>query len=139
MFLANVLQPALKPFVRRLVVQRRVSANLIRATHSLSNYPSAHWIRLRTNNAIESTSAAKVCTRNTKGAGSRDAGLTVAFKQPTQAESRWRRVNLLHLVALVAVGTKFPGGETRILSSLPADSVVNLQVDATLKPAIHSI
>jgi len=95
------------------------------------NYPAAHWLHLRTTNAIESTFATvKARTRTTKGAGSRDAGLAMAFKLLTQAESRWRRVNSPHLVTLVAVGTKFPDGKTRILPSLPSDSVVNLQVDA---------
>ena len=104
------------------------------------DYPAAHWIHLRTTNAIESTFATvKARTRKTKGAGSRDAGLAMAFKLLTQAESRWRRVNSPHLVALVAVGAKFPDGKTRILPSLPSDSVVNLQVDATLEPAIHNI
>jgi transposase-like protein len=104
------------------------------------DYPAAHWIHLRTTNAIESTFATvKARTRKTKGAGSRDAGLAMAFKLLTQAESRWRRVNSPHLVALVAVGTNFPNGKTRILPGLPADSVVNLQVDAALEPAIHNI
>jgi hypothetical protein len=63
----------------------------------------------------------------------------MAFKLLTQAESRWRRVNSPHLVALVAVGTKFPDGMTRILPDLPSVSVVNLQVDAALEPTIHNI
>ncbi|MGB3717646.1 MAG: IS256 family transposase [Candidatus Promineifilaceae bacterium] len=104
------------------------------------DYPAAHWLHLRTTNAIESTFATvKARTRITKGAGSRDAGLAMAFKLLTQAESRWRRVNSPHLVALVAVGTKFPDGMTRILPDLPSVSVVNLQVDATLEPTIHNI
>ena len=104
------------------------------------HYPDAHWLHLRTTNAIESTFATvKARTRTTKGAGSRDAGLAMAFKLLTQAEGRWRKVNSPHLVALVAAGVKFPDGETRILPSLPSDSVVNLQVDATLEPAIHNI
>jgi transposase-like protein len=104
------------------------------------DYPASHWLHLRTTNAIESTFATvKARTRVTKGAGSRDAGLAMAFKLLTQAESRWRRVNSPHLVALVAVGTKFPDGMTRILPDLPSVSVVNLQVDAALEPTIHNI
>ena len=104
------------------------------------DYPATHWLHLRTTNAIESTFATvKARTRTTKGAGSRDAGLAMAFKLLTQVERRWRRVNSPHLVALVAAGVKFPDGETRILPNLPSDSVVNLQVDATLEPAIHNI
>jgi transposase-like protein len=104
------------------------------------DYPAAHWLHLRTTNAIESTFATvKARTRITKGAGSRNAGLAMAFKLLTQAERRWRRVNSHHLVALVATGVKFPDGKTRILPDLSSDSIVNLQVDATLEPPIHNI
>ena len=104
------------------------------------NYPAAHWIHLRTTNAIESTFATvKARTRTTKGAGSRDAGLAMAFKLLTQAEKRWRRVNSPHLVALVHTGLEFPDGKTRILPDLPSDSVINLPVDATSELAIHNI
>ena len=104
------------------------------------DYPAAHWLHLRTTNAIESTFATvKARTRTTKGAGSRDAGLAMAFKLLTQAERRWRRVNSPHLVALVAAGVKFPDGETCILPNLPSDSVLNLQVNAAPEPAIHNI
>jgi transposase-like protein len=103
-------------------------------------FPAAHWIHLRTTNAIESTFATvKARTRITKGAGSRNAGLAMAFKLLTQAEKRWRKVNSPHLVSLVQAGVKFPDGETRILPDLPSDSVVNLQVDAALEPAIPNI
>ena len=104
------------------------------------DYPAAHWLHLRTTNAIESTFATvKARTRTTKGAGSRDAGLAMAFKLLTQAEKRWRRINSPHLVALVQAGVKFRDGKTRILPDLPSDSVVNLPVDATLESAIHNI
>lgn len=103
------------------------------------DYPGAHWIHLRSTNAIESTFATvKARTRVTKGAGSRDAGLAMAFKLLTQAEKRWRRVNSAHLVALVQTGVKFPNGQTRILPDLLTDSVVNLPVDATSGSAIHN-
>ena len=112
----------------------------INTLFTFMDYPVAHWLHLRTTNAIESTFATvKARTRATKGAGSRDAGLAMAFKLLTQAETRWRRVNSPHLVALVAVGTKFPDGKTRILPDLPSDSTVNLQVDVALEPAIHNI
>jgi transposase-like protein len=106
------------------------------------DYPAAHWIHLRSTNAIESTFATvKARTRTTKGAGSRDAGLAMAFKLLLQAEKRWRKVNAPHLMALVAAGLKFPDGKTRILPDLPSDSdsVVNLPLDATAQPAIHNI
>lgn len=104
------------------------------------NYPAAHWLHLRTTNAIESTFATvKARTRTTKGAGSRNAGLAMAFKLLTQAEKRWRRVNSPHLVALVHAGVKFPDGKTHILPDLPSDAVVNEPVDATSEAAIHNI
>src|SRR5690606_20723633 len=104
------------------------------------DYPASHWLHLRTTNAIESTFATvKARTRTTKGAGSRAAGLAMAFKLLTQAEKRWRRVNSPHLVALVHAGVKFRDGKTRILPDLPDNSVVNLPVDATYQSVIHNI
>jgi len=104
------------------------------------DYPAAHWIHLRTTNAIESTFATvKARTRSTKGAGSRKAGLAMAFKLLIMAEKRWRRVNSSHLVALVQTGIIFPDGKTRILPDLPSNSVVNSLVDATQELAIHNI
>lgn len=107
---------------------------------SFMSFPAAHWIHLRTTNAIESTFATvKARTRTTKGAGSRNAGLAMAFKLLTQAEKRWRKVNSPHLVALVQAGVKFPDGQTRVLPNLSSDSAVNLLVDAASESAIHNI
>lgn len=49
-------------------------------------------------------------TRVTKGAGSRAAGLAMAFKLIEAAEQRWRAVNSPHLVALVRAGASFEKG-----------------------------
>ena len=104
------------------------------------NYPAAHWIHLRTTNAIESSfSTVKARTRVTKGAGSRNAGLAMAFKLLLMAEKRWRKVNSAHLVLLVQAGMKFPDGKTRILPDLPSNSKKNLPTNATLELAIHNI
>jgi len=76
------------------------------------DFPAQHWIHLRTSNVIESSfSTVKARTRKTRGAGSRKAGLALAFKLLMAAERRWRRVNAPHLVALVRAGEKFPDGE----------------------------
>ena len=76
------------------------------------DFPAQHWIHLRTSNAIESAfSTVKARTRTTRGAGSRKAGLALAFKLLEAAEGRWRRINAPHLVALVRAGEKFPDGE----------------------------
>ena len=104
------------------------------------DYPAAHWIHLRTTNPIESAfSTVKARTRTTKGAGSRNAGLAMAFKLLLMAEKRWRKVNAAHLVPLVQAGVKFPDGKTRILPDLLSDSVVNSPMDAALELAIHNI
>src|ERR1035437_8508221 len=64
--------------------------------------PAEHWIHLKTTNPIESTFATvRLRTKVTKGAGSRSAGLAMAYKLITTAESRWRAVNAPHLVTLV--------------------------------------
>jgi len=87
------------------------------------NYPAAHWIHLRTTNAIESTfSTVKARTRSTKGAGSRKAGLAMVFKLLMMAEKRWRKVNSPHLVAVVQAGVRFPDGQTHVLPDMPKSS-----------------
>ena len=107
------------------------------------NFPAAHWIHLRTTNAIESTfSTVKARTRVTKGAGSRNAGLAMAFKLLLEGESRWRRVNSPHLVALVHAGVEFPDGMTRILPDMPEEAkqaVLKVQEDAADSASIHNI
>ena len=76
------------------------------------DFPAEHWLHLRTTNPIESSFATvKVRTRKTKGAGSRKAGLAMAFKLVLAAEKRWRKVNAPHLVALVRAGVEFKDGE----------------------------
>jgi len=76
------------------------------------DFPAEHWIHLRTTNPIESTfSTVKARTKKTKGAGSRQAGLAMAFKLLLAAEKRWRRINAPHLVALVQAGVKFSDGQ----------------------------
>ena len=84
------------------------------------DYPAEHWIHLRTTNPIESTfSTVKARTKKTKGAGSRKAGLAMAFKLLLAAEKRWRKVNAPHLVALVKAGVKFPNGQAAMFQSQP--------------------
>ena len=69
-------------------------------THS--DFPVEHWIHLRTTNVIESTFATvRLRTNKTKGAGSRSAGLAMAYKLLDAAQVRWRCVNAPHQVALV--------------------------------------
>ena len=76
------------------------------------DFPAEHWIHLRTTNPIESTfSTVKARTKRTKGAGSRKAGLAMAFKLLLGAEKHWRKLNAPHLVALVQAGATFSDGQ----------------------------
>ena len=72
------------------------------------DFPVEHWIHLRTTNVIESTFATvRLRTNKTKGAGSRSAGLAMAYKLLDAAQVRWRCVNAPHLVALVRAEATF--------------------------------
>ena len=76
------------------------------------DFPAEHWIHPRTTNPIESPFATvKTRTRQTKGAGSRQAGLAMAFKLILAAQDHWRKVNAPHLVALVRAGVQFKDGK----------------------------
>jgi len=76
------------------------------------DFPAEHHVHLRTTNPIESTfSTVRLRQRVTKGAGSREAGLAMAFKLLEAAQQRWRRVNAPHLVALVRAGARFIDGQ----------------------------
>jgi len=58
------------------------------------DFPAEHWGHLRTSNPIESTFATvRLRTYRTKGPGSREAGLAMAFKLARKAETRWRKLN----------------------------------------------
>ena len=84
------------------------------------DFPAEHWLHLRTTNPIESTFATvKARTKKTKGAGSRKAGLAMAWKLLLAAEQHWRNVNAPHLVALVRAGVEFPNGKAEMLQCEP--------------------
>jgi len=75
------------------------------------DYPAAHWKHLRTTNPIESTFATvRLREGVTKGAGSRTAGLTMAFKLMQVAEGHWRSIDAAELVPLVRAGVVFEDG-----------------------------
>ena len=75
------------------------------------DFPAAHWKHIRTTNPIESTFATvKLRTRGTKGAGSRVAGLTMAFKLLQAAQRTWRRLGAQDLLPLVRAGIVFKDG-----------------------------
>ena len=78
-------------------------------------FPAEHWIHLRTTNPIESAfSTVKARTKRTKGAGSRQAGLAMAFKLLLGAQKRWRKITAPHLVALVQAGVSFLDGQRQL-------------------------
>jgi putative transposase len=75
------------------------------------DYPAEHWRHLRTTNPIESSFATvKLRTRVTKGAGSKAAALTMAYKLLITAQERWRRFNGHELIAEVLDGATFKDG-----------------------------
>jgi transposase-like protein len=75
------------------------------------DFPAEHWVHLRTGNVIESPFATvRLRQRVTKGAGSRQKGLLMAFKLLATAERRWRRINGPQLVPLVRAGGIFRDG-----------------------------
>jgi transposase-like protein len=75
------------------------------------DFPAAHWQHLRTTNPIESTFATvKLRQRVTKGAGSRNAGLAMAYRLMLLAEEHWRRLNGRESLPLVRQGARFKDG-----------------------------
>ena len=75
------------------------------------DFPAEHWVHLKTSNPIVILSFPPGSrSKVTKGAGSRSAGLAMAYKLITTAESRWRAVNAPHFVALVRAGALFHNG-----------------------------
>ncbi len=75
------------------------------------DFPAEHWKHLRTSNIVESPFATvRLRQRVTKGPGSRNKGLTMAFKLLEMAQKRWRRLNGAGLLPLVREGAKFVDG-----------------------------
>jgi len=76
------------------------------------DFPAEHWGHLRTSNPIESTFATvRLRTYRTKGPGSREAGLAMAFKLARKAESRWRKLNGAEKMQDLIDGVVFVDGE----------------------------
>ena len=75
------------------------------------DFPAEHWKHLRTTNLIESPFATvRLRQRVTKGAGSRNKALLMAYKLLDMAQLRWRRLNGLELLPLVRAGVRFVDG-----------------------------
>ncbi|MGH3535934.1 MAG: IS256 family transposase [Steroidobacteraceae bacterium] len=90
------------------------------------DFPLEHWIHLRTTNPIESTfSTVRLRTKVTRGAGSRKAGLAMAYKLLDAAQARWRRINGHELVPLVRAGATFIDGKLQERSESTTDTDSN--------------
>ena len=75
------------------------------------DFPAEHWGHLRTTNPIESTFATvRLRTYRTKGPGSRQAGLAMAFKLAQKAQAGWRRLNKSEKLLEVIDGVVFVDG-----------------------------
>jgi putative transposase len=75
------------------------------------DFPAEHWVHIRTRNPIESAFATvRLRQRVTKGAGSRQCGLTMAFKLLEMAQLRWHRLNGAALLPLVRAGVLLKDG-----------------------------
>ena len=75
------------------------------------DFSAQQWKHLRTSNVVESPFAtARLRQRVTKGPGSRNRGLTMAFKLLEMAQKRWRRLNGAALLPLVREGATFVDG-----------------------------
>jgi len=98
------------------------------------DFPAEHWVHLRTTNPIESAFApVKGRTRQTKGAGSRQAGLALAYQLLLVTQGHWRRVNAPQLVARVRAGVKFKDGKQVIAQ--PKEESELLVVDTPVRIA----
>jgi len=82
------------------------------ALMSFYSFPAAHWKHIRSTNVIESVFATvRLRTYKTKGLGTRNATLAMAFKLVQEAEKRWRRIIGWKLLELVQIGRVFKDGE----------------------------
>ena len=78
---------------------------------SFYKFPAAHWMHLRTTNAIESSFAmVRHRSRQTKGCGSREATLTLVYKLGRECEHKWRRLNSAELIDKIVRGVVFTDG-----------------------------
>jgi len=92
------------------------------------DFPAEHWKHLRTTNPIESTFATvKLRQRVTKGAGSRRAGLAMAFRLLLLAQATWRRLDGRELLPLVRAGVTFKDGVRVERDHVPEDTVTKVK------------
>ena len=75
------------------------------------DFPTEHWVHLRTTNRIESTFATiRLRHRRTKGSGSRRTILAMMFKLGLSAEKNWRGLRGHEQIAPLLQGAQFTDG-----------------------------
>jgi putative transposase len=91
------------------------------------DFPAQHWKHLRTTNPIEwSFATVKLRTQATKGAGSRSAGLTMAFKLLEVAAGHWRKLDGgYQLLQQVRDGIQFKDG--KMIEDVKTTNTINNQ------------
>jgi len=76
------------------------------------DFPAAHWKHIRSTNVIESVFATvRLRTYKTKGLGTRNATIAMAFKLIKEAEKRWNKLTKSSQLELVREGREFKDGE----------------------------
>jgi single-stranded DNA-specific DHH superfamily exonuclease len=80
----------------------------------------------------------KLRQRVTKGAGSRAAGLAMAFKLLLAAERSWRRLNGHELLPLVAAGVVFRDG-VRVEREVATDTKPTIKKGRMKKTEIEEV
>ena len=76
------------------------------------NFPSQHWVHIRTTNPIESTFATvRLRTKRARNCGSRETTLAMVYKLLETAQKRWKRIKGFNLLTLVVNNVPFKDGE----------------------------
>ncbi len=118
-WMAETHEEAEKAFERTL---KRYSAKYPKAMECLEKdrdelltfyeYPTEHWVHIRTTNPIESAFATvRLRTKRSRNCGSRDTTLAMIYKLLQSAQKRWKRIKGLNKLELVVNNVQFRDGE----------------------------
>ncbi len=76
------------------------------------DYPSEHWVHIRTTNPIESTFATvRLRSKRSRNCGSRATTLAMVFKLLQSAQKSWKRIKGFNKLELVVNNVRFQDGE----------------------------
>jgi transposase-like protein len=79
---------------------------------SFYGFPAKHWQHIRTTNVIESTFATvRLRTKRTRGHGTLETTLAMAFKLVEKASMKWRKLRGYEMMEKVISGVEFKDGE----------------------------